>query len=211
MERIVLVTDDAIHWRHIEHSFRSINADVTVLPPSATDDDIASSGAGLLIMGPDRIAPLGTPLRYFKTIIVNDGEGKLPEQTRASQKNLLFLQWPLSKNELLREAAAMLGISPRRTFRALVRIFSPDSEFGAVGNSIDFSSTGMSFTTERFYSIGHEVRVALSLPGDGGRLILKGRVARSWTNETDGSSEYGVEFKSLDQATAEALESFILS
>jgi len=211
MKKIVLVTDDAFYWKFIEASFESINADVTVLPPEASEDEIAGSGAGLLVMGFDRIAPLGSPLRRFKTIVISDRERNLPEQTRSSQKKRLFLQWPLSKDQLYREAAAMLGISPRKAFRAIVRIISPDSEFGVMGRSIDFSSTGMSFKAERYYSIGHEVTVNLSVPGENARLNLKGRVARRWTDEADGTSEYGVEFKSLDRATAEALETFILS
>lgn len=211
MRKIVLATDDAFYWKYIETCFKDINADMTVFPPGTSDEDIAAAGAGLLVMGFDRMAALGSPLRRFRTIIISDREGKLPEQTRSTRKKVVFLQWPVARDQLLREAAEMLGISPRKSFQVMVRIYSPDAEFGILGKSIDFSSTGMSFTADKFYSIGHEVSVHLSIPGDGERLKLEGRVARSWTNETDGSGEYGVEFKPLDQVTAETMETFILS
>jgi hypothetical protein len=211
MRKIVLATDEAFYWKYIESCFESINADMTVFPPGAPDEEIAASGAGLLVMGFDRIAPLGSPLRRFRTIVISDRERAFPEQTRASRDKILFLQWPVAKDQLLLKAADMLGISPRKTFRATVRIFSPDAAFGVLGTSLDFSSTGMSFVAERYYSIGHEVSVKISVPGEGERLTLPGRVARSWTNESDGTSEYGVEFRPLESATAGTLKRFILS
>jgi hypothetical protein len=211
MNKIALVTDNAFYWKFIETCFARINANVVVFPENTSDEDIAETGPGLLVMGFDRIAPLGSPLRRVKTIVIGNGDLEIPEQTRSSREKLCFLRWPVKKQQLLQEAADMLGISPRKAFRAVVRILSPDSEIGVIGTSVDFSSTGMSFAADRYYSIGHEVAISLSIPGDGTRLDLPGRVARSWTNESDGTSEYGVQFKPLDPSTERALKAFVLS
>ena len=211
MKKIVLVSDGSLYWSYVENYLGSINASVVTLPPDVSDDEITASGAGLLIIGPDHIRPMRSPLRLFKTIVISEGTRAFPEQTRASMKRVLFLQWPLSKEQFLRETATMLGISPRKSFRAAIRIFSPDMESADVGTSIDFSSSGISFASDSYYSTGHKVSISLCTPTDSGRLTLKGRVARQCTNETDGSREYGVELEPLDRKTVKALETFILS
>ena len=68
----------------------------------------------------------------------------------------------------------------------------------------------MSFTAEKHYSVGHRVSISLSAPSGSGNLALDGRVTRSWTNESDGTSEYGVEFRDLPGETQRALKEFIL-
>ncbi len=210
MKKIVLLPDDRFHWKLVETYLSRINADVCTMPGDATADDIAGCGADLLIIGADRIPSVRSPLRTFRTIVVHDAGDVLPEQTRASRRKTLFMQWPFTSERFLGETASMLGISPRKDFRALVRIFSPDADYGILGKSIDFSLTGMSFTAERHYSVGHRVSVSLSVPDGTGKLVLDGRVARSWTNENDGAREYGVEFMELSPETEKALKTFIL-
>lgn len=211
MKKIVLVTDDSHYWKFVEGSFESINAELITIPSDFTDDKIAAAGADLLVMNFDRLAPLNSPLRRLKTIFIISGAGKAPEQTRSSRERTVYLHWPFSQSRILGEAAAMLSISPRKKFRALIRIFSPDSNVGILGRSIDFSNSGMSFTSDKYYTIGHDVTVSLSVPGKDRQLELKGRVVRDWTNEADGTREYGVEFMSLDESNAAALSQFVLS
>jgi hypothetical protein len=211
VKKIVFVTDDSHFWKFVEDSFESINDDVVSMPPDATDEDIAASGADLLVMNFDRLSPLSSPLRRLKTIIIINGSAKPPEQTRSSRERVTYLAWPFTQSRILADAAAMLNISPRKKFRAIVRIFSSDSEAGTLGRSIDFSTTGMSFTSEEYFTVGKRLTVALSVPGGGDRLELPGRVVRDWTNEADGTREYGVEFMSLDNSVAAALSQFVLS
>jgi hypothetical protein len=211
MQKIALVTDDSYFWKLVEAYLGSINADITVLAPGASPDEIAGCGASLLIVGGDQIPSLRSPLRLVKTIVIVEGGMPLPEQTGNAQRKTRFLRWPVHRDQLLAETAAMLGIAPRKDFKALIRIFSPDAEFGVVGRSIDFSLTGMSFTADRYYSISHQVSIALSVPDGKERLLLGGRIARNWINEVDGSREYGVEFHSLDGKTAQSLKNFVFA
>lgn len=210
MKKIALIPDDRFHWKYVETYLEKINAEVCTFPADAAPDAIAGCGADLLIVGTDRIPSVRSPLRAFKTIVIHENGDRLPEQTRASKQRTLFLRWPVSGNRLLGETAAMLGISPRKDFRALVRIFSPDAEYGVMGKSIDFSLSGMSFAAEKHYSVGHRVSISLSVPEGDGKLVLDGRVTRGWTNESDGAREYGVEFKDLPRETSLALKEFIL-
>jgi hypothetical protein len=210
MKKIALVPDSHFYWRYIESYLGGINADVRTFSAEASRDDLAGCGADLLILGPGRIPSVSSPLRPLKTIVIHDNGAPLPEQTRASKQKTLFIKWPVNRDRFLGETAAMLGIAPRKDFRALVRIFSPDAEHGVIGKSIDFSLTGMSFTAEKHYSVGHRVSISLSTPRGNGKLILDGRVTRTWTNESDGASEYGVEFRDLSGETQRALKGFIL-
>jgi hypothetical protein len=210
MKKIALFPDDRFHWKYVEIYLNKINAEVCTFPPDTSHEEIAGCGADLLIVGTDRIPSVRSPLRVFKTIVIYENVVGFPEQTRASKQKVLFLRWPVSKDRLLGETAAMLGISPRKDFRALVRIFSPDAEHGIIGKSIDFSLTGMSFAAEKHYSVGHRVSTSLSVPNGGGRLVFDGRVTRNWINESDGAREYGVEFRDLSRETAQALKKFIL-
>jgi hypothetical protein len=210
MKKIALFPDDRFHWKYVETYLDKINAEVCTFPPDTSHDEITGCGADLLIVGTDRIPSVRSTMRVFKTIVIYENGDGLPEQTRASKKKALFLRWPVSKDQLLGETAAMLGISPRKDFRVLVRIFSPDAEHGVMGKSIDFSLTGMSFTAEKHYSFGHRVSISLSIPNGTGKLALDGRVTRNWINESDGAREYGVEFRDLSRETAQALKEFIL-
>jgi hypothetical protein len=210
MKRIALLKDNSFPWGVLESYLGSINAEVVVLDPGVSADEITESGASLLIMGMDQLPSLRSALKFMKSIVIHDGRRSLPGQTRKSQRNTIFLQWPVSTNRLLAETASMLGISPRKDFVAVVRIFSPDTEVASVGKSIDFSLSGMSFAAAKYYSIGHRVSINFSPPEGHEKIVLEGRVVRAWTNEVDGSGEYGLEFNTLSRSTGKALKDFVL-
>ena len=210
MKKIALLKDSCYSSDLLKSYLGSINAVVVDMAPGVSADEITESGASLVIMGADQLSSLRSALRFMKSIVIHDCSWSLPEQTRKSQRNTLFLQWPFSRKQFLSETASMLGISPRKDFNAVIRISSPDSELASFGKSIDFSFSGMSFSAERYYSIGHLVTINFSSAERHGNIVLEGRVVRAWTNEVDGSREYGLEFKTLDGSTEKALRDFIV-
>lgn len=211
MKKIALIKDDSFFWNYIEAYLGSINAAVDTFPHGASDDEIAACGAELLIVGSDHVPPIQSPLGGLRTIVIGEGDWPLPGKTRAWEKKKLLLRWPISKNLFLRETADILGVSPRKSFRSMIRVFTPASNIGFVGRTIDFSFSGMSFSADQHYSIGQEVSISFSIPNEERSLLLRGRIARGWNNEADGSSEYGVEFMSLDPEAAKVLETFIMT
>lgn len=146
----------------------------------------------------------------MKVLVIDDGDSLrgLPDKPR---RGVSYLEWPCGRGSFLEKTASALGVAPRRTFKAFIRIFVPAAEYGAVGRSADFSMTGMSFTSASFFSIGQKISVSVSFPREERNILLEGRISRSRADNGGHSTLYGVEFGDIDQDIGEALKAFVLA
>jgi hypothetical protein len=210
MKKVLLMNDGKFFWQTVEVFLGGINAGVRTIDTGAPEEAIAGEDADLLLLGAGQYRARGVPRGCRKAIVIDD-EGSLCEVPDTLRRGVSCLQWPCEREHFLEKTASTLGVAPRKIFKAVIRIFVPAAQYGAVGESSDFSMTGMSFTSESFFATGQKISVSLSLPGGKQSILLGGRVTRSKTDDGNSCTLYGVEFGDFDRATGEALKAFVLS
>jgi hypothetical protein len=208
MKKVLLIKDDKFFWQTILIYLGGINAAVRAANAGASEEEIAGENADLLILGVEQYRSRGVPRGHMKAIVIDD-EGSLHGLSDKLRRGVSCLEWPCSREHFLEKTASTLGVAPRKIFKAVIRIFGPAAQYGAVGKSADFSMTGMSFTSESFFATGQEISVSLSLPREKQSVLLEGRIARSRADNGGRYTLYGVEFSGLDRVTEETLKAFV--
>jgi hypothetical protein len=209
MKKVLLIKDGKFLWQTVEIYLGGINAAVRAVSAGASGEEIAGEDADLLILGVEQYRSRGVSRGFMKVLVIDDG-GSLRGLPDKLHRCVSCLEWPCGRGRFLEKTASALGVAPRRIFKAVIRIFVPAAKYGAVGRSADFSMTGMSFTSESFFSIGQKISVSVSFPREERNAFLEGRISRSRA-DNGRSTLYGVEFGDIDQDTGEALRSFVLA
>ena len=99
----------------------------------------------------------------------------------------------------------------RKIFKSLIRIFDQGEEFGVLGQSKDFSMSGMAFWSELKLKRGARITVSFSLPEDGRNLRLGAEVVRVALDDEKERILYGARFQDTTPREAGLLTAFILS
>ena len=149
-------------------------------------------------------------LGQMPVIVVKEGTPPTTMLREAAGRNLLITGWPLEKSRFLDITSSMLSIAPRRVFRTLIRIFSEGDDIGSLGQSTDFSLSGMAFKAEMRFSRGDEITISFSIPEASDSLRIGIEIVRSASAGEDGRSAYGARFLNIDAEDRRLLTTFIL-
>ena len=98
-------------------------------------------------------------------------------------------------------------MSERKTFRTIVRFFPEGSEYTYMGQSIDFSLSGMAFKAPCHVEAGTRGDISFTLPGVEGSVRFRIEIMRS--SIVDEETVYGGKFLNPDSNTLRTLDSFI--
>ena len=129
----------------------------------------------------------------------------------SNDRNLLITGWPLERDQFLEITSRMLTIAPRRSFKTLIRIFGENDEVGGVGQSKDFSLTGLAFQTGKRLKEGETVAISFSIPEAKQSMRLEANVVRSAPENEGKDGIYGARFVDLGGEDRRLLTAFILN
>ena len=96
-----------------------------------------------------------------------------------------------------------------KRFRAIVRIFSAESDRTFMAESIDFSNSGMAFRTREDLQVGDAFDVSFSLPTRSECLKFPVQIMRVVERREEEESVYGARFTGIDGTTQSRLREFI--
>jgi hypothetical protein len=207
MLNVYLLKDNNDHWREIERCLQSVNANVIPLDPAAGPDDLKRT-PNLVIVGEGSWNEI-LDFRLRKQVMIIIGRGGEPGTITPEPDNekRVSVTWPVTSNEFLKLTSELSLIAERRTFKAILRIFQGDSDFPSMGQSIDFSSSGLAFRAQNDFDLGERMDVSFSLPG----VEVSLRVPIEIVRKADGSAgiTYGARFLGLDSMDRKAIDKFI--
>lgn len=210
MKRILIIKDSNACWTTVEYLFREVNAEIVSLDGD-TDMDLAGAAQPDLVMiSGANLSRLPPALRKKPRIVFvteNTSGGEQPLPPRENDQQLLW--WPRDRARLREIASVVLGISPRKKFKTLIRVFRGEDKQGFIGSSIDFSLTGMAFSAESTVVYGSQVDISLSLPRDNESLRFSLNVLRCTDEELGGVRHYGGEYVNMPKDTLKRITSFL--
>lgn len=210
MKCIWLIRDEGSHWSSIVRLFEEVNAEIVSLDEDTGLHLARGAVPDLIVLGAASLSRLPPALRKRPRVVFVLGDQRTGEfSAQLGELNQQVLSWPGDRKKLLETASVILGISPRKKFRTLIRIFVGGDPQGFVGKSIDFSLTGMAFSTMMDIAKGSHVGISLSLPGDRGSIRFQLKIVRSAPEEQGDTRGYGGEYLNMQRETLERLTSFV--
>jgi len=211
VKRICLVKDERTYWTTIEEFLRGVNAITSVVSGVPRPEEILALNPDLIVSNAKAHHGMPRAVRKIPIIVIKEGSPPVALVRDTSDRNLLITGWPMEREQLLEITSRMLSVAPRRAFRTLIRIFTQDDDIGILGQSHDFSLSGLAFWTEKVLSSGEEVKISFSLPEANHSLRLGAQVMRTTPLEQgDGRWLYGARFTGLGEKDRGLLTSFVL-
>jgi hypothetical protein len=206
--RTVLVARDGQpFWDDLERLLARVNARIVCCTGDEIIEAAGEAGAGLVILGGETHRMAGAFLGCARVVVRADGAGvRIDEGARPP---LAHAGWPVPEEAFLELTARMLRVAERRTFRVLLRILRPRTQETVMGQSEDFSVTGMALRTASRLERGEPLVIALHLPGHELPVRLLAEVTREWAHPADGAPMVGARFVGLDEPTRLLLRDFV--
>jgi CheY-like chemotaxis protein len=119
---------------------------------------------------------------------------------------------PISKDDLCAKLSKLLDVPARQSIRILVRV-KMDGKVGSeffIANTVDVSSTGLLFESDKQFNVGDALEASFYLPGEGGfnRVVVRSEVMR--VAPADGNNKrYGVRFVEFKEGNSEAITKYV--
>jgi hypothetical protein len=210
MKKICLIRGSGDHWNKIEGFLSGVNATVVVMDGAPRQEEIMGHHPDLLVTDSRVHHDMLRWLGQMPVIVVKENTPPTTMLREAAERNLLITGWPLEKSKFLDITSGMLSIAPRRVFRTLIRIFSKGDDIGSLGQSTDFSLSGMAFKTEKKLFRGDKIIISFSIPEARESLRIGIEIVRSASAGEDGRSAYGARFLDISADDRKLLTTFIL-
>jgi hypothetical protein len=211
VKRICLIEDERPLWREVKGFLGGVNAELAVLSGSPPGNEVLELDPGLIVANARAHHDLFHRIRKIPVIVIKEGTPPVVLVRNSEERNLVITGWPLRKEQFLEMTSRMLTIAPRKTFKSLIRIFRQGEELGSLGQSKDFSMSGMAFQSELKLKKGTEITVSFSLPEDGRNLRLGAQVVRVALDEEKKRVLYGARFRGISSREAGLLTAFVLA
>ena len=209
MKNVYVFPDDGPHWDEIEEYLRSVNAKIVHFHDDVDPQDLKKVPPGICVIGEkSNSSLLSYRLRNHVIIVVRDKGAPGEISPAPNNPKMVTVNWPMTAEAFLKLTAELAKLSERKMFRTLLRIFPEDGSSPAIGQSLDFSHSGMGLRTAHYMAIGARVEISLSLPKLDKSVRFPAQIARSspGSEETD----YGAMFTGLDEERRKILDEFIL-
>jgi hypothetical protein len=211
IKRICLIRDDRPLWVKVAEYLQEVNAETITLEGDPLPGEIQSTRPNLIILNARVHHGMGHRFSHTPMMVIKEGTPPVALIRETAERNLFITGWPLGNKQFLEITSRLLTIAPRRIFKTLIRIFVTGDDHGFLGQSRDFSLSGMAFMAERDLKNGEKIHVSFSIPEKNKSLRLGAEVTRrSSTQEEDGRYLYGARFEGLGDEDRNTLTSFIL-
>ena len=204
MKTICLIRDERPFWEEIAVYLKTVNAKILVLYNISFLQGLSGKDQDLII-GSIRIYKklISIPQDIPKLIIT---DGTFPE---GKSGNNYFINWPISKDTFLEVTSKLLSVSERRIFKTIISIIRKGDVKTSMGQSFDFSMSGMSFKADGTFNTGDILKLGFFLPNFNERLSFDVEVIRSCFDPADASIHYGARFLNIEGKIKDAIEVFI--
>jgi len=211
VKKICLIRDERPLWTEVEKFLGGVNAQIFIQSGEPHAHEILRFEPNLIIAHARAHHGLVHKIRKFPFIVLKDGTPPVALVRDAAERNLLITGWPLQRGQFLEITSRMLSVAPRRVFRTLIRIFVEGESVGSLGQSTDFSRSGVAFKTERRLKRGDKITISFSLPEENTSLRLGAEIVRVAQDNREKGAFYGARFATLTVSKMILLNSFILS
>lgn len=203
MKTICIIKDERSFWEEIEGYLKDVNARVFSFDSPSLE--CLSERNQDLIIGNVRIYKklISIPQNIPKIVITDE---TIPDD---KSRDIYFIKWPISKDTFLEITSRLLSISLRRTFKTIISITSKVDNETCIGQSLDFSMSGMSFKSEKSFNVGDILKLGFFIPNFSERVSFDAEVMRSYFDPDDVSIHYGARFLNIDEKMKKVLEGFI--
>ena len=210
MKNVFLLLDGHPSRDLIREYFAGINASVTNLDPRLSADELRKKEPELFVLAEEHATyHILYRLKNYATIVITDDGTPGDLISSPGKTKRATATWPVKEEDFLRLSAEMARLSQRRLFSAIVRIFSTESDGAYMGQSIDFSSSGMAFRAKENFCVGDVLDISLSLPSRNENLKLPVEITRIVERREREESVYGARFTGMDGTTHSRLRNFI--
>lgn len=204
MKTIYLIKDERPFWEEISEYLRTVNAKTYSFDSSSFSQKLPIKNQDLIIGSVRIYKKLLAISQNIPRLIITDGT--ISEST---SNDIHFLKWPTSKEAFLEITSRLIAVSLRRNFKTIVSIILKDDNETSMGQSLDFSMSGLSFKSERTFDVADILRINLFIPNFSERVSFDVEIMRSYFDPEDAAIHYGVKFLNVDEKMKEVLENFI--
>lgn len=210
-KRICLIADGHPLWREVKKFLGAVSAEVLALYGQPEAERIVSFEPQLIVTSAREHHRLLHRIRRYPVIVIREGTPPVALVREAEERNLVLTGWPLGQEQFLELTSRMLSVAPRKEFRTLIRVFRPGELVSTIGESRNFSKSGMAFTTGARLRRGSRVAVSFSLPDDSRSLRLGAEVVRVRVSRNGDEVFYGACFEKVPAREAALLNAFVMS
>lgn len=211
LKSICIIKGKEPFWKDVKKFLSGTNAEFFSLESAEDLTALKGLTPTLLIMNTDSYFALPPAAASCMKLVI-EGKKVSPAYLRPrSGRKTIMIDWPQEEKVFLELTSRMLTIPPRRFFRAMIRILPKSDTIAYVGESEDFSLTGLGFRTDHALNEGEEVKISVALPNKHQPAHLEAEVVRRHSCLDDQSTLYGARYVNLATDTRTALTHFIQS
>ncbi|MBI5190176.1 MAG: response regulator [Nitrospirae bacterium] len=159
-----------------------------------------------------RVVRDNSELKNVSVLIATIGEGEADlARCRMSGANG-YIKKPINKDDLSEKLANLLNVSTRQSIRILVKV-KLDARIGTdffIATTVDVSTTGLLFESEREFKVGDFLETSFFLPGSDGfkRVVSRSEVMRAAPGE-ENNKRYGVRFVEFKEGGSDMIADFV--
>lgn len=211
LKNIFIIGDNEPLWAEVKKFLTNINTTCFTLNHGPDLAMLESLDPALLIMNSRTYLTMPPLADGHMKLIINDDGSSTPLLQEGSGKGVVIVDWPQEERAFLRLTSRLLAVSPRRSFKALIRILPKGDTITYMGESEDFSLTGIGFRTNRTLQQGDEVAISFSVPANRQAANFEAEVVRCLPCHVDDATRYGARYVNLASDTEEVMNKFIRS
>jgi hypothetical protein len=198
-------------WAEVKKFLTKINTTLFTLNHDTDLAMLESLDPSLLIMNSETYLTMPPIADSFMKLIIKEEGSSMPLLREGSGKGAVMVDWPQEERAFLELTSRLLTVSPRRSFKALIRILPKGDTVTYMGESENFSLTGIGFRTNHTLQQGDEVEISFYVPANRKTANFGAEVVRCLPCHVDDATRYGARYVNLAPDTEEVMNKFIRS
>lgn len=209
LRSICILKGDEPFWADVKKFLSRANAPFFTLDPDTDLTVLDTMLPSLLLMNLDAYFTLPSLPGGFMRLVISEEEVSTQFIRPGSGRKVVMIGWPQDESIFLELTSRLLSVPPRRFFKALIQILPKGDNVAYVGESENFSLTGLGFSTNHALHQGDKVKISFAVPSNRVRAELEAEVVRCLPGCNDQSASYGARYLSLDPNVKTVMNNFI--
>lgn len=210
-KNIYIIKDGSTFWKKIEWLLTNVNAKIFTFNEQSAPDIKFDPKPDLVIAAEPVYKRISFLFQNYPRLIIQDSDSFNPTIHESKDKEYGIASWPVEDGAFLELTSSMLNLPERKVFRTLIRIFPFGKETFYIGQSENFSLTGIAFKSEANLNHGDGVTISFHVPVISANLKLDAKVVREYYIKDSDATFYGARFIDVDDKDKDILFKFVLS